>query len=191
MSTYTFDNLWLDDDFHLTKENDVWYVSLYKLDLSKTGRLVDDIKEGTKLNRQFSEDVRIKTKRARLNLTSIKHGAQIDDFYGNHKKVSVNYPGGLIRTIINSFNNQLKKGGIFITADLATAGKKVNAKGFESVNETIKIKIENYALAKIILGKLGYSVELKDLCEFIKDSGIITPVEIHDHYVLVVTRKSA
>jgi len=189
LSTYTFDNLWLKDDLHLTKVNNVWYSKLYQLDLSKTAERIKDIKKGKKLNQQFFKDLRIKTKTTKINLSSVEHGAHIDEYYKNYKHVSVNYPGGLIKTVVNSYNNQLKKEGIFITADIATADNSKKTKSFKSVNETIKIKIENYALAKYILEKLGYSAELKNLHEFIKEAGIITPVKIHDHFVLAIKLK--
>jgi len=51
-----------------------------------------------------------------------------------------------------------------------------------------KIKIENYDLAKFVLENLGYKVELKTLEGFIKDSGVVTPVPITDHYVLSVRK---
>jgi hypothetical protein len=189
LSTYTFDNLWLKDDLHLTKVNNAWYSKLYQLDLSKTEKRIKNIKKGKKLNQQFFKDLRIKTKTTKINLSSVEHGAYVDEYYKNYKRVSVNYPGGLIKTVVNSYNNQLKKEGIFITADIATADNSKKTKGFKSVNETIKIKIENYALAKYILEKLGYSVELKNLHEFIKEARIITPVKIHDHFVLAVKLK--
>jgi hypothetical protein len=189
LSTYTFDNLWLEDDLHLTKINNAWYNNQYKLDLSKVEESLKDIKKGRKLNQQFFKDLGIKTKRTKIDLSSIEHGAYIDEYCKDDKHVSVNYPGGLVKTVINSFNNQLEKKGIFITADIATANNSKRAKGFKSVNETIKIKIENYALAKYILEKLGYNVELKNLHGFIKEAGVVTPVRIHDHFVLVVKPK--
>ncbi len=189
LSTYTFDNLWLEGDLHLTKVNNAWYKELYQLDLSKTEERIKNIKKGKKLDRQFFKNLRIKTKTTKINLSSVKYGAYIDEYYKNYKHVSVNYPGGLIKTVVNSYNNQLKKEGIFITADIATADNSKKTKGFKSVNETIKIKVENYTLAKYILEKLGYSVELKNLHEFIKEAGIVTPVKIHDHFVLAVKLK--
>ena len=189
LSTYTFDNLWLKDDLHLTKVNNAWYKKLYQLDLSKIEERIKNIKKRKKLDRQFFKDLRIKTKTTKINLSSVEHGAHIDDYYKNYKHVSVNYPGGLIKTVVNSYNNQLKKEGIFITADIATADNSKKTKGFKSVNETVKIKIENYALAKYILEKLGYGVELKNLHEFIKEAGIATPVKIHDHFVLAIKLK--
>jgi len=189
LSTYTFDNLWLADDLHLTKSNNVWYKNSYRLGLSKTEKYITNIKRGGKINQQFFKDLKIKTKTIKINLSSLEYGKHIDEYYKNAHIVSVNYPGGLIATVVNSFNNQLKKKGIFITADIATTGNGKKTKGFKSVNETIKIKIENYALAKYILEKLGYNVELKNLHDFIKEAGIVTPVEIHDHFVLIVKLK--
>jgi hypothetical protein len=190
LSTYTFDNLWLEDDLHLTKINNAWYKERYRLDLSKTEKGMKDIKKGKKLDRQFFMSLRIKTRRTKINISFLKHGAYINEYYKNYKHVSVNYPGGLIATVVNSYHNQLKKEGIFITADIATAAKNKITKGFESINETVKIKIENYALAKYILEKLGYYVVLKNLHEFIKEAGIVTPVKIHDHFVLLAQLSS-
>jgi hypothetical protein len=186
LSTYTFDNLWLEDDLHLIKVDNAWYQKLYRLDLSKTERGIKDIKKGKKLDRQFFKDLKIKTKTVSINLSSVKYGRYIDEYYKSYKRVSVNYPGGLVSSVVNSYDNQLTKKGVFITADIATTDNSKKTKGFKSVNETIKIKIENYSLAKYILEKLGYSVELKNLYEFIKEAGIATPVEIHDHFVLAV-----
>ena len=186
LSTYTFDNLWLEDDLHLIKIDNAWHKNLYQLDLPKTKERIEDIKKGNRLDRQFFKDLRIKTKITKINLSSIEHGVYIDEYYKNNKHVNVNYSGGLIKTVIGSYSNQLKKEGMFITADMATTDNSKKAKGFKSVNETIKIKVENYALTKYILEKLSYSVELKNLQEFIKEAGIVTPVKIHDHFVLVV-----
>ena len=186
LSTYTFDNLWLEDDLHLTKINNAWYKNLYRLDLSKTKEGIKDLKKGKKLNRQFFMSLRIKTRRTKINISFLKHGTHINEYYKNYKQVSVNYPGGLITTVVNSYHNQLKRQGLFITADIATVGKSKITEGFKSVNETIKIKIENYALAKYILEKLGYTVMLKNLHQFTKEAGIVTPVKIHDHFILAV-----
>lgn len=181
LSSYTFDNVWLENDLHLTKEKNIWYKNLYGVDIPKVGG---------RLDKQFFKNIKIKTKRKRINLSTLKHGKYIEEFFKNDKKVHVNYPAGLVRTAINSFDNVLKKNGLFITADIATIKHGSSIKGFKSVNETIKIKIENYALAKFILKKLGYKVELQDVCEFIKKVGIITPVPIYDHFVLSVMRNS-
>jgi len=189
LSTYTFDNLWLEGDLHLTKVNNTWYTTLYLLDLSKTGESFEDIKKGKKLDRQFFKNLIIKTKTTKINLSSIEYGAHIDVYYKKHKHVSVNYPGGLIKTVVNTYKKQLKKKGTFITADIATADDSKKVKDIISVNETVKVKNENYALGKYILEKLGFSVSLKNLHEFIKEAGIITPVKIYDHFVLVVKLK--
>ena len=140
LSTYTFDNLWLENDFHLTKINNAWYNNQYKLDLSKIKEHIKDVKKGKKLNQQFFKDLRIKTKMTEINLSSIKYGVHIGEYYKNYKHVSVNYPGGLIKTVVNSHHNQLKEKGIFITADIATADSSKKTKGFKSVNETIKLR---------------------------------------------------
>lgn len=179
LSSYTFDNVWLKNDLHLTKEKNIWYKNLYSVDIPKVGG---------RLNKQFFKSIKIKTKRKKINLSTLEHGKYIEEFFKNDKKVHVNYPAGLISAVIDSFGNVLKKDGIFITADIATIKHGSDISGFKSVNETIKIKIENYALAKFILEKLGYEVELLDVCEFIKKTGIITPVPIHDHFVFSVMR---
>jgi len=189
LSTYTFDNLWLKDDFHLTKVGNVWHKNLYKLDLSKVKKSLECVGDGKRLEKQFFKDLSVKIKKEKIDIFSLKHGDLIDKYYKNFSNASVNYPGGLIKTVEESFNNQLKKEGLFITADMAVIGNR-NAKSFVSVNETIKIKVENYSLAKFVLEKLGFNVELKNLHEFIKEAGIKTPVKIYDHFVLVVKKKS-
>ncbi len=189
LSTYTFDNLWLAGDLHLTKVGNTWFKNLYQLDFSKTGKCIEDIEEGKKLDRQFFINLKIKTKKTKIDLSSIKYGVHINEYYKGRKRASVNFPGGLIKTVVNSFNSQLKKNAIFITADIATEDNNKKQKGYKSVNETIKIKIENYALAKYILEKLKFNVELKSLHEFIKEAKIITPVKIQDHFVLTVKLK--
>jgi len=186
LSTYTFDNLWLTDDLHLTKIGNVWYKTLYKLDFSKIGKRLEDIEKGKELNKQFFEDLKVKTKLTKINLSSVKYGMHIEKYFKNYKEVSVNHPGGLISTIVSSFNNQLRKQGLFITADIAIADSSKEIKGYKSVNETIRIKIENYALAKYILEKLGFDVELKSVHDFIEEAGVITPIDIYDHFVITV-----
>jgi len=189
LSTYTFDNLWLADDLHLKKINNVWYKNLYQLDLSEVKERIKDITKGKKLDRRFFKDLRIKMKATKIDLSSFEYGAYINEYYSNYKQVSVNYPGGLIKTVVNSFHNQIRKRGVFITADIATKDDSQKTKGFKTVNETIIMKIENYALVKYILEKLGFIVELNNLHEFIKEAGIATPVKIHDHFVLTVKLK--
>ena len=179
LSSYTFDNVWLENDFHLTKIDNVWYKNLYEVDIPKI--------KG-KLKKQFFKNLKIKTQRKKIDINSLQHGVFIKQFFKNEPSVHVNYTAGLISSVVNSFENVLKDGGVFITADIATKDNSKEIKGFKSVNETIKIKIENYALAKFILEKLGYTVGLKSVCEFIKDTGIITPVPIHDHFVLTIKK---
>lgn len=189
LSSYTFDNLWQKDDLHLTKENNTWYKNLYQLDLSKVRKSLGEIKDNNKFDRQFFKRINIKTEKVKINLSSLKHGALVDKYYENKKRVAVNFPGGLIKTVVDSYKTQLSPGGIFITADFATVDNKKKTKAFESVNETIKIKVENYALAQYILEKLGFHEEIKSVYEFIKEAGIITPVEIHDHFILSIKKK--
>jgi hypothetical protein len=188
LSTYTFDSLWLKDDLHLIKIDNIWYKNLYQLDISKVKRKIIQIKKGKKLNQLFFKNLKIKTLRTKIDLPSIKYGSYIYKYYKDQKCLSVNFPGGLINTVLNCFNNNLNKEGIFITADIATAGINKKAKGFKSVNGTIKIKVENWKLAKYILEKLGFYVELKNLYEFIEKAKIITPVKIYDHFVLSVKK---
>ena len=188
LSSYTFDNLWFEGDFHLTKIDGNWYQTLYKLDLSKVEGCFNEMKQGRKLDKEFFKGLGIRMKKERINLSLIKYGLQIDKYFKDNDHVSVNFPGGLVSTTVSSFDNQLTKQGIFMTADIATVSECRKARNFESVNETIKIKVEDYGLAKFVLEKLGYEVELKDLHDFIKDSGIITPVPVYDHFVLLVRR---
>ena len=189
LSTYTFDNLWLKDDLHLMKVDNIWYKMLYRLDPSSIEACLQELRKGKKLNKQYFKNLKIETRREKINIFSLSHGMHIDKYFKNHKNISVNYPGGLISTVINSYHNQLKKKGLFITADIATEDMGKKTKCFKTVNETIKIKIENYALAKYILEKLGFYVRLKNLHDFIKEAGIAIPVKIYDHFVLAVQLK--
>jgi len=184
LSTYTFDNLWLKDDLHLIKLNNSWYYKLYKIESD-----IKTIKRGKKLDKQFFKNLKIKTKREKIDLSTLKYGKYIEKYFENNEKVNVNYPGGLITKVLNSFQNQLKKDGLFITADIATSDPIKGEVGYKSVNGTIKIKVENYDLAKYILEKLGFSVRLYNLHDFIKKTGIETPVDIFDHFVLLVRSK--
>lgn len=184
LSTYTFDNLWLKDDLHLIKVKNTWYYKLYKLQVN-----IRNVNKDKKLGRQYFKNIKIKTKKKKIELSSLQYGSHIERYYKKIPNVSVNYPGGLIDTVKDSFKTQLKKSGLFITADIATDDPSKKTKCFKSVNGTIRIKIENYTLAKFILEKLGFNVELNNLHDFIKDAGVVTPIEIFDHFVLIVKSK--
>jgi len=179
LSTYAYDNVWLPQDLHLEKNSGSWHKSVYSLDFSKAGK---------RFNQKFFENINIKKRMRKINILNIDYGQMIDRYYMDTKRVSVNYPGGLIRKIQESFDKQLKGNGVFITADIAGVVKAGHVKDYQSVNGGIKIKIEDYGVAKSVLEELGYNVELKNLYEFIKEAGIKTPVNIYDHFVLLVKK---
>lgn len=72
LSSYTFDNVWLENDLHLTKEKNIWYKNLYSVDIPKVGG---------RLNKQFFKSIKIKTKRKKINLSTLEHGKYVEEFF--------------------------------------------------------------------------------------------------------------
>lgn len=182
LSTYTFDTIWLKEDVRLIKENDIWYTE--QIEISN----LNGAEFSRKLNKDFFRNIDIKKRMLQIDIFSLEYGDEINSFYKDLDSVAINFPGGLINKILQAFDNQLTEKGIFITADFANVIKGKTTAFYTLVNDVLRIKVEDYSIVEYILENLGYKVTLRNLHDFIADSGIETPVEIYDHAVLIVER---
>ncbi|MCH7641166.1 hypothetical protein IID22_03145 [Patescibacteria group bacterium] len=188
LTTYTFDSIWFAEDFHYEKLKNKWYVTKYKVEVDeKNTKKLSDFKK-----------IRIKKRLSKIKIEDEKYGDVISKYYSHKSKVSINFPGGLIDKIKEAFEKQITKTGIFIIGDMAVDnrqgrisedspnGDPLFMKDYATSGKVAKFKVEDYGLAKIILESEGFNVELESVEDFIKNSGYEIPLEVKDHFLMVI-----
>lgn len=187
LTTYGFDSIWFAEDVHLEKIKNVWYRAKYKISPLENAREIADFQE-----------IKIERKLEKVNLKNFEFGEHISEYYSHKNNVIVNFPGGLIKKVSEAFKTQIAPGGVFIIGDMAVNnrqgriikdspnGDPVYMKDFKTSGKVAKFKVEDYGLAKIILETKGFNVELESVEDFIKNSGYEIPLEVKDHFVMVI-----
>ncbi|MFV1917661.1 MAG: hypothetical protein ACC618_04250, partial [Patescibacteria group bacterium] len=187
LTTYGFDSVWFAEDAHLEKIKNVWYRAKYKISPLENVREITDFQK-----------IKIERKLEKVNLKNFEFGEHISEYYSNKTNVILNFPGGLIEKTKEAFEKQITKDGVFIIGDMAVDnrqgriikdspnGDPVYMKDFKTSGKVAKFKVEDYGLAKIILETKGFNVELESVEDFIKNSGYEIPLEVKDHFVMVI-----
>lgn len=96
----------------------------------------------------------------------------------------INYPGGLISKIQQTFSSCLSDHGFFISID-HTSTRFVPE---YELSGDAHFKTENYQLAKTDLEKLGFTVNLLSLNDLLTLAGETLPLDLSDHSVLTVSK---
>lgn len=196
--TYGFDSVWFPEDMHLEKINNVWFKANYLIegDSSISLRMTRE-----QLEEKDFEKIEIIKKLEKINLNNLKYGKIIEERYNHLDSVKVNFPGGLITKVQEAFKVLLKDSGIFISGDIAVDDKTGIIKSdnanypdiimddYITVGKVAKAKIEDYGIAKVILEMEGFKVDLKNVMDFVEEMGEITPINVTDHQVMVVSKK--
>lgn len=144
------------------------------------------------------QGVRIDKRLEKVNLINLDFGKYISKYYAHKTNVIINFPGGLIKKVVEAFEKQITKAGVFIIGDMAIDnpegkilqdspnGDPVYMKDYATSGKVAKFKVEDYGLAKIILESEGFSVELETVEDFIENAGYEIPLEVKDHFILSI-----
>jgi hypothetical protein len=194
IATYVFDSIWFPEDAHYEKKSDNWYKADYRVIIN------DSFLKKIQLNIKDFNNIKIHKKLVKVDITSEKYGNIIKNYYKHIRELQINFPGGLIKKVIEAFENQLQNKGVFVIGDMAVASKSGHTEtttnnekpfymeDYETSGKVAKFKIEDYGLAKLILEKKGFKVELDTVEDFIRNSGYEIPLHIRDHLIIVITK---
>ncbi len=189
LATYTFDSIWFSEDLHIEKKLNKWFYTIYKLSSLKNIKDINGLAH-----------VKIEKKLIGLDMAKHVFGNLISEYYSHKKNIKINFPGGLISKVEEAFGKQIATNGIFIIGDMAvnntdglipatTAGEDpIYMEDYATSGKVAKFKVEDYGLAKKILETLRYKVELETVEQFIKNSGYKIPLEVKDHWIMIVRR---
>jgi len=204
LTTYGFDSVWFPEDIHLERKDGKWYEGRYKFEVSgkRKKMILEALAKGRSLGLFLTdfENISIRKKLFPTDLSQVKYKKQIEEYYPAGD-IKINFPGGLLAKVDEAFEKMIAPGGVFITGDMAVNSKKgvipknnymgeVEMKDYMTSGKVAKFKVEDYGLAKKILEKKGYRVELVTVEEFIAKSGQEIPLRVVDHLVMVVKRTS-
>lgn len=171
ITTYGFDSVWLPEDMHLKEVNGQWYRSLHRVKVAewnpRRGELLDAMRAGRPLAGGVPEDydgIAVETVMEPIDIRAHPFG----DFITKHGQADFNFPGGLIKRIVEAFESQLSPSGIFVSCDVGNFGKTASGYTPESFKSGVaaRYKSEDYVIAKRILEeKFGLDVALYGLDE--------------------------
>jgi len=194
LTTYGFDSIWFPQDCHYEKINGNWWKANYSLEVDP------NILKKKRLAIADFKDIIISKKLTEVSIDKEKFGKEIKKYYQHKKSVKINFPGGLIKKITESFDFQIADKGLFISGDMAVGtkagktgvdspnGKRFAMRDFETSGKVAKFKIEDYGLAKIILEKRGFRVTLATVEDFVKRAGYEIPLSVKDHLIMKVQK---
>jgi hypothetical protein len=170
--TYGFDSVWLPDDLSLRKENGSWSRVTFQLQYPDNfnPQNITDI-----------EQIKVMTRLEAVELGDIQYGELIECLYADIPEVWVNVPGGMIKRIVEAFNNQLCHDGVFLIGEVARnkPAQVQEIEPFSTSGRIAKFKIEDYLLMQNILEQEhGLYVKLMTLSEVISHG--LSETEIKD-----------
>lgn len=164
MVTYGFDSVWLPEDMHVVRHEDKWYRTLYNVKVAEWHHRYYDISlailKGEALPDAHPSDFNnIFVERVLQEIDPVQHPYGF--FLLGHDKDAFNFPGGLIKRVVNAFESQLKRGGVFVSCDSGDFGQP-NPPSCRDVGITgvgARYHMDDYVLAKEIL-EAAYGLEV-------------------------------
>ena len=168
---YCLDSVWQPEDIHVVWAGGQAYQQVYRVKVPdahpRRNELLEALRSGQPLANPEPTDydaLFIETALEPLDLSQHPYGKYIERLKG--KVASHQFPGGLIKKVVEAFDNQLGEDGVFVSADTMDAGIGEWRGSDAGIPCHIsgaagRYKIENYWLAKQILEEVhGLHVEL-------------------------------
>jgi hypothetical protein len=174
LATYAFDSIKQRQDHIYQKVNDKWFKEIYRLAVPDNHPNIKEVKKlskDNKLNLMRPEDLNLLNLEIAYQAVDINKepfGDLIADSVKGKNFKSVVFPGGLINTVKEAFEKQLKADGKFIIGDVAYQSdiyKMHDVYGKSGVHA--RFKIEDYSLAKKALQSLGFKVKLDGVKDYV------------------------
>lgn len=173
--TYGFDSVWMKQDARFLKEKGKWYRELNRVKILDSHpnkiRMLEALRSGVgwgEISLQDFGSILFESAMEEVDIATVPFGDQISDFYDDTSWLMINFPGGMLQKVKEAFENQLSQNGIFIIGDVTCRRKDGSARSYASNVSGIaaRYKVEDYKLAKYILEKMGFKVEIKQLDQF-------------------------
>lgn len=177
ITTYGFDSVWQAEDLCLTRVNDQWYKNVYRVKVADWTPRKHELLEALRQEKPLP-DAEVSDYNCIAVETAMIPIDVLDMPYAQYLQKSVrsriNFPGGLIKRVINAYETQLKEDGICIIGDTANFGfDKDSPYGSGESDRRVsgvaaRYKVEDYVFAKQILeSEYGLTVDLISLSELL------------------------
>ena len=208
ITTYGFDSVWQPEDSSFErKEDGQWYQNFYRVKVAqwneRDNELLQALRRGEPLANASPKDydgIAIELAQQPIDLSTHPYGQYITE-YGQD---SINFPGGVIKRVVEAFEHQLTENGTFIIGDVGYFGN--GNRDFMPSRPALsgiaaRFREDDFVLAKTILEqRFGLKVSLQGLEEFVdshlghdwKDAASAEELELVTHSpgngVMIVTR---
>jgi hypothetical protein len=172
VATYGFDSVWQPEDARLQRIGEQWYEERYRVKVAdwspRREELLGALREGRPLEGAVPSDFAgMYVERASEPIDISAHPYR--RYIGLHDSKSFGFPGGLIKRVVNAFENQLTDEGVFISCDTGDFGHMpertlLSARGISGV--AARYHSDDFRIAKEILEQEhGFEVSLMTLDE--------------------------
>lgn len=175
LASYAFDSVWLPEDLSLEQIDGTWYQNLYRVKIADWNRRKEQLLEAMRCGEPLSLPYVSPTDYDGIAVELAQQPYTLDDHpyaehISNYGEKIINFPGGLIRRVVDAFNHQLTENGVFINGDVGYFGgariSMPSRPGFTGVAG--RYKEEDFVIAKKILEQEhGFRVNLHDIKDFV------------------------
>lgn len=168
--TYGFDSVWQPEDTHFVRNGDTWYQTLYRVKVADWHPRYDDLllalRNGKALPDAHPSDFDgIVVERILRKVDPWQH--RYNFHLVGHDQQRFNFPGGLIKRVVNAFQSQLDQRGVFISCDSGYFGQELpycRDAGLSGIGA--RYHMDDYTIAKEVLeAEYGLRVRLLTLPE--------------------------
>lgn len=188
VATYGFDSVWQPEDVCYRRYGDQWYRCVYRVKVvdwaPRRKELLAAMRANKPLSRATAEDydgIVIETMLEPVDLSAHPYARYIES-----SGPIINFPGGLIKRVVNAFETQLSAGGAFISGDTGNFTSTDCYLGESDKGVTgiaARYRPDDYQVAKRVLEEVfGLDVmimSLQDLAEiFLQDEWQIYATEV-------------
>ncbi|HEX8762435.1 MAG TPA: hypothetical protein VF733_01625 [Candidatus Saccharimonadales bacterium] len=172
IATYGFDSVWLPEDIFLTRDQNKWYQTLFRVKVAdwhpRQAELLEAMRQGRALaNASVSdyEGIAVEELRQPFDLDAHPYA----EYLAAVPERRFNFPGGLIRRVVEAFDRQLTEDGIFISADVGNFGhdpRRLHYPTFAVSGVAAHYHVSDFVVAsKILQDKFGLDAQLCSLEE--------------------------
>jgi hypothetical protein len=171
--TYGFDSVWQPEDLSLKRVGDQWYQRLYRIKVAdwnpRRKELITAMRQGQPLIHAHPHDydgIVVETAMEAIDISAHPFAEHIM----KSGRTSLNFPGGMIKRVVNAVTTQVKDNGLFIIGDTGNFGfsdpfdSPASDRAISGV--AARYRSDDYLIAQEILEKdFGLSVSIMNLDE--------------------------